>query len=241
MKLTEKKCPNCGAGLSFDENAKSCKCEYCKREFEIERDGNDQINLIMESVGKNILQSMYVSRVMGIIIPIFAIIIFIGIIGIGVYSFGFDNNNPSSPSKSKESYLTDISNIQNNDYVFLDSKSTIAIESENPLIVDYSRKGAIKRHKIYLLTKNDGNILIPIYKGVYEGEGKSITVYTPVIYKNIKTSFSGSIASSLGTAELVEDYVYFTDDEYSVGYDSLDTLYEKVIKQYENEYQIKEQ
>lgn len=40
MKLIEKECPNCGASLSFTKEDTSCKCEYCKREFEIERDEN---------------------------------------------------------------------------------------------------------------------------------------------------------------------------------------------------------
>lgn len=42
MRLIEKECPNCGAGLKFNENDKSCKCEYCHREFEIERDKEDK-------------------------------------------------------------------------------------------------------------------------------------------------------------------------------------------------------
>ena len=50
MRLVEKKCPNCGANLSFGENEKSCKCEYCKREFEIERDTEKRQNYFFVSV-----------------------------------------------------------------------------------------------------------------------------------------------------------------------------------------------
>lgn len=42
MRLIEKECPNCGAGVKFNEDDKSCKCEYCQREFEIERDKEDK-------------------------------------------------------------------------------------------------------------------------------------------------------------------------------------------------------
>ena len=42
MRLIEKKCPNCGANIEFEDDAKSCKCEYCKRSFEIERDNADK-------------------------------------------------------------------------------------------------------------------------------------------------------------------------------------------------------
>ena len=40
MRIIEKKCPNCGAALEFNETDKSCKCNYCKRSFEIERDSD---------------------------------------------------------------------------------------------------------------------------------------------------------------------------------------------------------
>ena len=36
MRLIEKECPNCGAELHFTKEDTTCKCEYCKREFEIE-------------------------------------------------------------------------------------------------------------------------------------------------------------------------------------------------------------
>ena len=54
MRLIEKKCPNCGANLEFDENDKSCKCQYCKRSFEIERDTDnlDKFNLIYDKMQK---------------------------------------------------------------------------------------------------------------------------------------------------------------------------------------------
>ena len=42
MKLIEKKCPNCGASLEFNKDSTSCRCEYCKREFEIERENTDK-------------------------------------------------------------------------------------------------------------------------------------------------------------------------------------------------------
>ena len=52
MKIIEKKCPNCGAGLEFNENDKSCRCEYCKRSFEIEREnsgtGSYNYNLVQK-------------------------------------------------------------------------------------------------------------------------------------------------------------------------------------------------
>ena len=56
MKLIEKKCPNCGASLEFDETAKSCKCEYCHRAFEIERDNSLDVNDLAEQFNLNELK-----------------------------------------------------------------------------------------------------------------------------------------------------------------------------------------
>lgn len=44
MKLVEKKCPNCGASLSFNSTDKEVTCNYCKVSFEIERDVEDLID-----------------------------------------------------------------------------------------------------------------------------------------------------------------------------------------------------
>ena len=41
MRLVEKRCPKCGAGLSFDSNSREVTCKYCNTSFEIVRDGID--------------------------------------------------------------------------------------------------------------------------------------------------------------------------------------------------------
>ena len=38
MKLVEKKCPNCGAGLKFDENDTNVTCEYCNKMYYLQKD-----------------------------------------------------------------------------------------------------------------------------------------------------------------------------------------------------------
>ncbi len=44
MKLIEKKCPNCGASLSFNSNDKEVTCKYCNVSFEIEKEIGDLID-----------------------------------------------------------------------------------------------------------------------------------------------------------------------------------------------------
>ena len=68
MNLIEKKCPNCGANLEFNENDKSCKCQYCHREFEIKRDSNNynEFSLITtelaNEIQKEVLNSFKINK-----------------------------------------------------------------------------------------------------------------------------------------------------------------------------------
>ena len=53
MKLVEKKCPNCGAGLSFNSSDKEVTCKYCNVSFEVEREASDYgINIDTEKLSK---------------------------------------------------------------------------------------------------------------------------------------------------------------------------------------------
>ena len=239
MKLIEKKCPNCGASLSFDENDKVTKCDYCKREFEIERDAQDQISLVIGETGKSVIKYFFISHmVIGIISVIIFLVIF-GFVIFGIYT-GISSTNKS---KARENtYLTDVNDIENEDYVFLDTQATIKIRQENSLMVDFKQKGSLKREKIYVISNEKGNYLIPIYKGIYSNGETTYTIFTPVVYENVKFDYWGNITSSLGTASIDCPTVYFNleHSEYSVGYEDLNALYDDVIKQYESDYEISE-
>ncbi|MBR1385657.1 MAG: hypothetical protein IJ568_02380 [Bacilli bacterium] len=77
MRLVEKKCPNCGAGISFDANATEVTCKYCNTCFEIERD-ND-INDLSDNL-KNIdfdsfsLHAKVVKKISTVIFIVWAIV-----------------------------------------------------------------------------------------------------------------------------------------------------------------------
>lgn len=237
MKLVEKKCPNCGANLSFNENDKVAKCDYCKREFEIERDAQDQINIVIGETGKNVLKYFFISHmVVGIISVIIFLVIF-GFIIFGIYT-GISSTNEKKSIEN--TYLSNVNDIENEDYVFLDTQSTIKIKQENSLMVDFKQKGALKREKVYVISNDKGNYLIPIYKGVYSDGETTYTIFTPVIYENVKFDYWGNITSSLGTGLVDCHTVYFNleHSEYSVGYENINDLYNDTIKQYENNYEI---
>ncbi len=41
MRLVEKKCPNCGASISFKKSDEVVECNYCHTTFDIEKEGED--------------------------------------------------------------------------------------------------------------------------------------------------------------------------------------------------------
>ena len=84
MKLIEKKCPNCGAHLKFDNSSKEVTCNYCNATFIIDKE-ND--NLVDELSPEFInLQSKNVKTLTKIIIFI-TLMIFIIVIAIFIVTF----------------------------------------------------------------------------------------------------------------------------------------------------------
>ena len=106
MKFVEKKCPNCGAGLKFDDNATSVVCEYCSKTYYIQRDEKKYARLdeshkanaykFVDEVGKPIVKAFATVHIAMMIIPIVMFILIAG--GIGVSIYNFSNDNPSGGS-----------------------------------------------------------------------------------------------------------------------------------------------
>ena len=238
MRLVEKKCPNCGANLSFGENEKSCKCEYCKREFEIERDTDnlDKISLIYHDISKGVGTGF---KFMFIIY--FAVFAFVAIT-LSLISFSIFHSHEDNASilenDNNNSYLSSISDISNFDYGFIDTDSSIAMSNEDTKTF-YFRESSSKRVMIYLLYRENRNMLVPIYKNVYTNGSLSYELYVPVFYENIKVDH-GSIAHDVGNArvEAPKYYLNLEKTEYTVGYDSIESLYNSTLKQYENDYTV---
>ena len=100
MKFVEKKCPNCGAGLKFDDNATSVVCEYCSKTYYIQRDEKKYARLdeshkanaykFVDEVGKPIVKAFATAHIVMSIVPI--IIFLIAAVGIGATIFSFAND-----------------------------------------------------------------------------------------------------------------------------------------------------
>ena len=232
MKLIEKKCPNCGAGLEFGENDKSCKCSYCHRSFEIERDKDslDNYNLTMAKVSDVVPAKTFLIPIC-IILGVGIILFFIAIFGIRA-AVGGD-------------YLKDINKISNEDYSTIDHDAKMAIFNLTFGDNEYNISGNESRVKEYLAYNKDGNIYIPVYKVVYSkifDSKEKVTVYIPVKYVNLKSNIEGVDIFDLGDGNIDADDYYFNMEHSSAtkGYSSIEDVYDKYIKPLEKDYTIVE-
>lgn len=257
MKLVEKKCPNCGAGLSFNDTDKSCKCDYCKRSFEIERDKDvdttsfsdqfslNEIEMPLKIFGIYMAGTYIVSAIIGIIV-----FILIGVIGYNIYKqasnqLSDSDNDSIINKKSNTKYITSIDDLDNDDYEDIDSDSNIEIKRSgngvNNAYHSYSRDGDSKREKVYVAYKKDGNVIIAIYKAIYKDffhQENSYTVYVPIVYENIKKDDFGSYEWKNPQVKAPEYYFDSEHKSYTYGYNSLDEAYNSVVKPLEKDYKI---
>ena len=236
MRLIEKKCPNCGANLEFNESDKTCKCQYCKRSFEIERDLNDveKFNLIYDKIHKPMKGLFF--------IPVIAFVIIIIIFVLVFTSINKQVNDDSSVFEEfqkvivdKENLLTDINEIGNRDFDLIDSNATSHISRVAEGVSDanhsFSVDGDISREKMYVLYKEKENALIIIYKATYRDffhQEDRHTLYIPVTYQNIEKD----ILSSLGNAQVTDHIYYLSSDQecFTYGYDSFEEAYKESVE-----------
>lgn len=245
MRLIEKECPNCGAPVSFTKEDTTCKCEYCKREFEIERDTekkklDDQF--ILNELKTPFKIFSYITFGSFISHAIVMIIMFIIII-IVAFNLIKGLNDSNSLFNRNAYYVTNASELSTSDYSTLDIQSNILISRQTTNNAGmYTTKGNLKRSKLYVVSNKKSNYIIPVYKAIYTNLMNSEdthTIYIPVIYKNVKSK-NNSISFSLSEGEISAPEYYFNNSNYSYGYNDLDTLYNEVIKTYENDYKIVE-
>lgn len=249
MRLIEKKCPNCGASLSFAPEDVSCKCEYCKREFEIERDTDqkklsDQFNLSELKTPFKIFSYFTIGSFIAQAVIFIIVFIIIAIIAFNIIK-GF--NDSDSIFNRNASLVTDVSDLSKGDFNSLDLNSKIIISKETAgATTEYRIKGNLKREKLYIISNDKKNMIITVYKAIYKkfpdySEEFSHTVYIPIKYEDVRSKYN-SISLYLDDGEIVAPEYYFNleHSEYSYGYKDMETLYNELIKQYEKDYTIKE-
>lgn len=237
MELIEKKCPNCGGSLEFSETAKSCKCEYCHRAFEIERDEKLDINNIAEQFNLSELQAplkvakkaFIGSYIVAGIIGIMGIVMFI-IIGsqiLGAFTGG--------------SLYTDVTQFNNEDYGDFDNKAPFVIRENDDNLNDFNLDSQ-KRQKTYLIYDKKGktNTIYVVYKVGYKKtfEKNRVFIYVPIKYEDLRKG--SSIVFQLDNGKIEAPEYYLTEDksEFTYGYEDIETFENEVIKPLESKYQV---
>ncbi len=264
MKLIEKKCPNCGASLEFDEKDKSCNCTYCHRSYEIEREETK------EDIEYKLKELQEITKKLGpspifFIIPV---IIFVGFAFLIYSIFSFNvktdhDNFEKNAKESKENYekkvkeseekynkekeekekivlLEDAKDITDSALDNLDHEAVFAIKNaKGNTQKTYFTIEERKRDKVYVAYKEGSNYFIAIYKVKYKdffNQSDMQTIYVPLVYENVENPI-GFYNVKVDAPEY-----YFTDakDTYAYGYASFDEAYNNVVKPLESEYTITE-
>ena len=255
MKLIEKKCPNCGASLEFNEKDKSCTCAYCHRSFEIEREENkEDYNLNEIAVTKSF-------SILFLIVPI---IIFIGIVLLmyNIFKFNVERKHDEfeeKVQKQKEVIKKKKEEIETKDEDIekllssADELSSTILDALN-IEATFNIKNAIgnkerssfnveerKREKVYVAYKKGStNYLIAIYKVLYKdffNQKDMHTLYVPLVYENVRKN-----AIRLDNTTVSAPEYYFNKDKttYAYGYSTYEEAYNDVVKPLESEYTITE-
>ena len=247
MKLIEKKCPNCGATLEFNENDKSCKCNYCKRSFEIERDTDnlEKFNLVYNQIQKP-FKIIF-------LIPFIFVFIFFLIITITSFT-NFKRFNTKNKEQSiiqdieekveeKNKLVKNISELDNDDLEDIDSKCYSIVHQKvtgrSDTTYSYQITGNPRLKGLYVAYKKDSNYIISIYEVIYHNffnQSDQQTVYVPVVFENVKNNLPFSLSNGKNPAP--EYYLNQDHSSYIFAYHSLDEAYNLVVEPIEKEYTI---
>ena len=248
MKLVEKKCPNCSGQLKFDENDKSCKCEYCKSEFEIERNMTqaDFLNQFDLKPLKRISIFIYIT----FLIIFFIIAFFIITITTQIFkgnTTNKDNNifNIDKMFNSEEKIVKNISELSSFDIKGIETSSKLLIgqtaEGVNDLKYSFKLNGNINIEKTYLAYKDGSNYVITICKARYQNffnQDSIFTVFIPVVFQDVKSNSVSSVYS--GEVSAPEFYLNDEKTTFVHAYSSFEEAYDNVVKPLENDYKISE-
>lgn len=260
MKLIEKKCPNCGASLEFSETAKSCKCDYCHRTFEVERDNNG-INIDF-----NLSELEAPAKAMGkafIIITIVFAIIFISvavIIGISINNSRKDFDNFVNDSESGEKVngksddklvASNIKDIDNSSLKLLENETSSFTTAKGESSTKYSYQSKDKEvYKYILAYKDKKNYVFVVQKVLYINFFNSDdrkTVYIPIKFENVYSKldqFEDSTENIIDGAKVDAPEFYLNDEKTSFvrgGYADYNQFVEEKINTLKNDgYKISE-
>lgn len=243
MKLVEKKCPNCSGQLKFNENDKSCKCEYCKSEFEIER--NMSQTDFLNQFDLKPLKRMSIFIYITFLIIFLLTAAFILTIFTSIFKSNTIDTNIKDNFNNNTKIVKNIDELSNFDIKGIETSSKLLIgqtaEGVNDLNYSFKLNGNINIEKTYLAFKNGSNYVITICKARYQNffnQDSVFTVYIPVVFQDVK---SNSISSTYnGEVSAPEFYLNDEKTTFVHAYSSFDEAYNNVVKPLKTDYKISE-
>ncbi len=255
MKLVQKKCPSCGANLSFDENAKEVTCEYCKQKLIIEREENSSFDDVefrfrvakyYEDKSKN--NSKKFSCIWIIFLVIGAIILFFvtnceDIMKDLKKELG--DNTSSNITTKKDTYVTEFSQIDKKSLELFHEETLKKIESERVNVPSDTKEGNWEYVGMYLLNSKeetvvDYNFLYDVYKKQYLINGTTLETYAGVRYTDLKLSDDGIVLTTFrGNGVNSMRFLPNTTSYFVIGYENTEEFYNKVLRGKLGDYTIK--
>ncbi len=266
MKLINKKCPNCGASLSFEETDKKVKCEYCKQSIMIEREHTENLDIDEEfqlkvslQTGAGAIQNKMLAFAVIILIAIIMIFTFYFFFKIFNFSRSFINssegnrNNSSlnsifnfgdnidSPSGEalKNTYVTNLSQINDKS---LNKLKKLSLETLKKWTLDVSQGTTSTDWEyvgLYFLKHKslNNNQLYLVYKKKYVVEKKEFETYGAVSYSNLKLDSDSNVTYYFdGFLDAPMSFVNNDIRLQIYGYSSNQDFYNKVIQSKTEQY-----
>lgn len=225
MKIIEKKCPNCGAQLSFDSDDTEARCNYCGQEFIIEKDIKDTTKKMSEEmIAKSFKLHKKVFKAVGTV-QIVATVIFLVIFAsafVFIFSSAFKQMSGTPSVK--------IEQIDDNTLGMIHSSSLDKLKEWSGFTSVYT-KGEYEYVGFYIYKDDFYTRLADVFKTTYiskKGDDK-VDIYVAVKYKNVEykdgkvsLDYNGTVTmNTISLGSSMFDNVY--------GYRSLEELYNKAI------------
>ena len=205
MKLIEKTCPKCGANLKFNKDDEKVVCEYCKKEFIIEQDDdNNDYYLYSSDIGKAIMKGSFAF----VFIVAFIIIIFVVMTLFGLKSCSVN---------AEINKLEDISDSTRKE-IYKDSKSVL--NQYKTINILYKQVEPFDNIGFYLFIDDNTNTLFDVYKGVFEYNGSNKDIFVAVQFDDIKNT-------NMLNGKMVGEPSF--DKSFKYGYESNEELYNYLI------------
>lgn len=225
MKIIEKKCPNCGASLTFENTDKEAKCNYCGQEFVIENDSINKPNInIDDLLSKNFKLHKKIIKTFSIVHIFVTIFIIATIVTMTVIVF---KGVSSQFSKTPE---VKIEQIDKDTFTMIHSTSVDILGRWSGIVANYKR-GNFEYVGAYIYKDTFGTKLSDVFKVTYTNskDNTRVDVFTLVTYRSVELKDGKVSLDYNGTA--CTNSITLGDSTFGRvnGYRSLKELYNKAI------------